>query len=264
MTDRTVELAVPSTPPLGRGWILVEVAIVLGLTLGKSAIYSILSIIDMLTQPKKLEEQTTSLTGTYAQERPWLDLSYQVAAIAFPLVGAALAMYLLHLAHGQARRRIGFDLRQPGKDLLVALGMAAGVGIPGIAFYVAALRVGINTRVEPSNLQAAWWTIPVYLGYALMNGILEEVVMVGYFLTRLRDAGHGIVGVVAASCLIRGTYHLYQGFGGGAGNLVMGILFCLVFLKTKRVMPLVIAHVVMDIVVFVGYPLAYPHLGFLH
>ena len=44
--------------------------------------------------------------------------------------------------------------------------------------------------------------------------------------------------VIIASTLIRGSYHLYQGFGGFAGNLIMGVLFGLIYLKWKRVMPM--------------------------
>ncbi|MFP3340872.1 CPBP family intramembrane glutamate endopeptidase, partial [Micrococcus sp. SIMBA_131] len=39
------------------------------------------------------------------------------------------------------------------------------------------------------------------------------------------------------------------------GNALMGVVFALVFLRARRVMPLVIAHTLLDAVGFVGYPL---------
>jgi membrane protease YdiL (CAAX protease family) len=61
--------------------------------------------------------------------------------------------------------------------------------------------------------------------------------------------------VVACSAVLRGSYHLYQGFGAFIGNAVMGVVFALFFLRYKRVMPLIIAHALLDIVAFVGYTL---------
>ena len=48
--------------------------------------------------------------------------------------------------------------------------------------------------------------------------------------------------VVAARAVLRGSYHLYQGFGAFVGNAVMGVVFALFFLRFKRVMPLIVAH----------------------
>ena len=63
--------------------------------------------------------------------------------------------------------------------------------------------------------------------------------------------------------VLRGTYHLYQGPAAFVGNLAMGLLFGWLYTRTTRVMPLVIAHSIIDIAVFVGYPfvaLAFPQL----
>ena len=40
----------------------------------------------------------------------------------------------------------------------------------------------------------------------------------------------------------------------------MGLVFGWVYLKSRRVMPLVLAHALIDIIAFVGYPLAAPFL----
>jgi membrane protease YdiL (CAAX protease family) len=69
--------------------------------------------------------------------------------------------------------------------------------------------------------------------------------------------------VVVTSALIRGSYHLYQGFGGFVGNAVMGLLFGWVYTRTRRVGPLVVAHTLLDVVAFVGYALLKDHLGWL-
>jgi membrane protease YdiL (CAAX protease family) len=55
--------------------------------------------------------------------------------------------------------------------------------------------------------------------------------------------------------MIRASYHLYQGFGGFVGNLVMGLIFAKIYQRIGRTTPLVIAHFLMDAFVFVGFAL---------
>jgi uncharacterized protein len=69
--------------------------------------------------------------------------------------------------------------------------------------------------------------------------------------------------VIATSALLRGSYHLYQGFGGFVGNAVMGVIFAFFYLRTRRVLPLVIAHTVLDVVAFVGYTLLRDEISWL-
>ena len=63
--------------------------------------------------------------------------------------------------------------------------------------------------------------------------------------------------------LLRGAYHLYQGWGAGLGNAAMGLVFGYAWQRTGRLWPLVIAHGVIDTVAFVGYILLASHLSWL-
>lgn len=233
-----------------------EILLVLGLSLGQSAIYSVLSIIRSLTQGP-LNQQTTTINNSVTPERPWLDLAYQVAGIAFPLVPVGVALYLLWQTGDRAR--IGFDLRRPGFDLGRGFFAAAIIGIPGLVFYVAARELGFNTNVAPANLAENWWTIPVLAGYAVMNGVLEEVIMLGFLFVRFEQLKLGPWTGIVISALIRGSYHLYQGFGGFVGNVVMGLVFGYLYKRWGRVMPLVVAHTILDLVSFIGYALVAPY-----
>ena len=96
---------------------------------------------------------------------------------------------------------------------------------------------------------------------AFANGWAEEVIVVGYLMTRLRQLGMSDTATILCSSLLRGAYHLYQGFGAGLGNLVMGLVFGYVWRRTGRLWPLVIAHGLIDTVAFVGYALAADRLG---
>ena len=240
------------------GW---EVLLVLGVSLGQSAVYAILSIAEKLTRPIPLGQQTTTINSSVTPDRPWLDLSYQLAGIVFPLMPALLALYLLRLSGD--RQRIGFDLTRPWQDVGRGFAIAAGIGIPGLGLYFAARSLGVNTNVQPANLAENWWTIPVLVGLAVMNGVLEEVVIVGYWFTRMSQRAWSVAAVLVGSALIRASYHLYQGFGGFVGNLVMGVVFGWYYLRFRRIGPLVAAHVILDLFAFVGYALLAPYLDWL-
>lgn len=247
-------LAEPVAPRPRYGW---EILLVLGLSLGKSAVYSVLAIADKLTVNRPLNQQTTTMNTSVTPDRPWLDLSYQLAGMLFPLVAVLLCLYLLHLSGDRAE--IGFDLKRPRPDTWRGFVVALGIAIPGLGFYFAARQLGINTNVAPANLAENWWTVPVLIGLAAMNGILEEVIMLGFLFNRMRLMGWGPIAYILISALIRASYHLYQGFGGFIGNFVMGVVFGLLYLHWRRVGPLVVAHTLLDIGAFVGYAALAPY-----
>ena len=68
---------------------------------------------------------------------------------------------------------------------------------------------------------------------------------------------------LASAAVLRGSYHLYQGFGGFVGNLVMGLIFGRIWQRTNRLWPLIIAHTLLDVVAFVGYSLLRGHVSWL-
>lgn len=240
-----------------------EVVVVLGLSLGQSAVYSVLRIVERLTRDVPLAQQTSTLNASVTPDRPWLDLTYQLVGIAFGLMPVLLALYLLNLTNAPAGRAIGFDLTRPRFDLGFGVLIALLIGVPGLGLYALARVLGLNTDVQASGLTDNWWTIPVLILSAAQNALLEEVVIVGYLFTRLGQLGWNAVATVALSAIIRGSYHLYQGIGGFVGNLIMGVIFGLIYLRWKRVGPLVVAHTVLDIAAFVGYALIAPRVSWL-
>lgn len=243
--------------PESRRRIGAEVWIVLGLSLGKSGVYALVNIVARLTAGTPLAEQSATLNASQS-ERPYLDLTYQLLSIGFGLVPVALALYLLSARGRAALARIGLDRARPLRDLGWGFALAAAVGIPGLAFYLVGRALGITVQVHASALNEAWWTVPVLVLSALQNGLLEEVIAVAYLYERTSDLGWNRVRFVVASSLLRGSYHLYQGFGPFLGNVAMGVLFSWFYTSRwgrRRVVPLVVAHTILDVVAFVGYAL---------
>src|SRR5205814_2785964 len=84
---------------LSRRTLRTEVLLVLGVSLGASAVYALLSLLRSLTAAKPLSQQTQTLVQSAAPGRPWLDLAFQLADIGFGLVPALLAVHLLWRDH---------------------------------------------------------------------------------------------------------------------------------------------------------------------
>lgn len=247
-------VAEPAPDPARRRRLRAEIWIVLGLSVGQSAVYALVRLLDRLTRDVPLSQQAATLNPTQ-NERPWLDLTYQLLRIGFELVPVVLALYLLSGPGRSALRRIGLDRTQPWRDLGIGAGLAAVVGIPGLGLYVTARALGLSVTINPAGLDEHWWTVPVLILAALMNALLEEVIAVAYLVERLTELRWAPPLIIVASALLRGTYHLYQGPGMAAGNVVMGLLYAWYYVRFRRVAPLVVAHTALDVVAFVGYAL---------
>ena len=238
-----------------RARIRTEVLLVLGLSLGASSVYSIVTIVDRSTRSIPLARQKTTLNGALS-DRQVFDLIYQFLGIFFDLVPVVLVAFLLWNAASPHLARLGIDVRRPWRDAVAGLGLALVIGVPGIALYLVGRAIGVTVAVNPSGLADYWWTVPILLLSALRSALQEEIIVIGYLFARLRDLGWGRWQIIVAAAVLRGSYHLYQGYGSFVGNVAMGLLFGWLYTRYRRVLPLVIAHFVIDAAVFVGYPWA--------
>jgi membrane protease YdiL (CAAX protease family) len=251
----------PLTDPRERRIVGTEVLVVLTVTLGLSAVRSALALLDAMMQPVPLNAQQVALNAPAAQVG-LVDLAFQLTRV-LQLVGwGALGAYLL-LRAGFALRDVGLDQRRPGRDALGSAGLAALMGVPGLGLYLVARAIGVSVTIAPSTLDDTWWRLPVLLASAAANSWAEEVVMVAYLITRLRQLGWSENRSLLAQALLRGGYHLYQGLGGFVGNIVMGLVFGRVWQRTNRLWMLVGAHALIDVVAFAGYALLAGRVGWL-
>lgn len=239
-----------------------ETLLVLGVSLGKSAVYAVVALAAMLTATTPLSQQSARLNPSLTP-RPYLDLTYQLLGIFFALVPVLLAIHFLNRDPGNARDLLGLNTRRWKFDIGSGVALATIIGIPGLGLYLGAKALGVNANVVPAGLPDLWWAVPVLILAAVENAVLEEVVAVGYLVTRLKQWDWRLPTVIAVSALLRGSYHLYQGFGAFVGNAIMGVIFALFFLRYKRIGPLIIAHTLLDVVAFVGYTLLADRLNWI-
>jgi membrane protease YdiL (CAAX protease family) len=249
------------TDPEQRRTLVVEIVLVLAVTLGLSGLRSLLALLDALLAPGSLANQSVAINAP-ARKIGLLDLCYQLTGVIQLLAWGGLGGYLL-VRSGIGLRGIGLRRQGVGRDIGLGAGLAAMIGVPGLGLYLLAHAAGLNLTVLPSALGDTWWRVPVLVASAVANALAEELLVVGYLITRLRQLGSSEGRALLASAALRGSYHLYQGFGGFAGNLVMGLVFGRVWQRTHRLWALVSAHALIDVVAFVGYALLRGHLSWL-
>lgn len=240
---------------MSRARLVTEIILVLGLSIGMSALYSIVNIAVRLSREQGLSTQTATLNRS-ASDLEWADFLYQMLGIVSSLVPVALVVFLLWNTQKPHLGALGLDGKRWGRDSAAGVGLAALIGIPGLGLYLLGRELDITVTVVPTALTTYWWTIPMLIALALRAGILEEVIAVGYLFARLRELGVSTWGIILIQSFLRASYHLYQGFGAFVGNFVMGLIFGWIYARTGRLAPLIIGHTVIDIVAFVGYPLA--------
>jgi membrane protease YdiL (CAAX protease family) len=271
MTDETkIRPATPDGPAAGRTLLappdarlqIWEIVAVFAVSLGASGLYALVNLIGSLTARQSLGKQTAVLNGSLAPGRPLLDLTLQLLNITLSLAPVLLVFYLLARA-GEGPSSIGVDASQPGRDLARGVGLAALIGGTGLGLYLIAYHVGVELNVVAENLPDVWWRIPVLVLSAFQNAAVEEVVVLGYLLSRLDRLGVRPRWAIAISAVIRGSYHLYQGVGGFIGNAVMGAIFGVLYRRWGRVTPMIIAHFLIDAVAFVGYAVLAGHVSWL-
>jgi len=227
--------------PAGRRTLAEEVLVVLALSLLASAVFAIL---DLLAAPiKGVVVASTDQSN---------ELARQLAGVVFGLAPVALVVHLVRRS-GEGPGAIGLEPDDPWADVAAGVVLFGVVGLAGVGIYFASVAAGVNRFVVPVPPLGHWWTVPVLILSAVQAALVEEVIVLGYLVTRLQQVGAAVWVAVGASALLRGSYHLYQGWGGFAGNLAMGLLFAILFVRWRRTWPFVVAHLLLDVGAGVGY-----------
>jgi membrane protease YdiL (CAAX protease family) len=252
----TAETAPDAAPDSSQPRYGLELLAVLGVTYGIKGVEALLSFIRAQVTINHGIGFSHVATGPikHATETPyhWLDILDQVYEVVAGLLPAFLVIVLLMRSPGGPGLGIGLD-RLRVREIVQGLGFAALIGIPGIAFVYVARKLGLNAQIVVTDFPDVWYRIPTLILEAFQQGVAEEIIIAAYVLTRLRQMGWSNSRALLAGSALRGSYHLYQGYGGFVGNAVMGLVFGWWFQRTRRVWPLVIAHFVIDAVSFVGY-----------
>ena len=162
--------------------------------------------------------------------------------------GIFLFLYITIYREQTGMAGIGFK-KIRGIDFAWAISflVAANLILSGLAWVLG--QVGLPMSGEISML------VPtdtvgriVWVGVSFTAGFCEETMFRGYLMTRVRLLGKFTNWVIPSivSALAFGVCHAYQGIPGLIVLSVYGLLFALLFIRTKSIWPLIIAHFFQD------------------
>lgn len=149
----------------------------------------------------------------------------------------------------------GWTLEKLGLNVTLR-GTAYGVALLVVTY---ALLMGVQTLAAwllPIDMQAAAARYPtpaadismsLVFTVSVVNGIFEEVFVAGYVISALTPV-RGMWTAINVSTCIRLLYHLYQGPIGILSVVPVGLLFGYTYARTRLLWPLILAHIVIDII----------------
>lgn len=146
----------------------------------------------------------------------------------------------------------GFDIASLAphptlKGSLIGLGLFFGAWLLGALvtspFDAAQGSQPIERMVADSRL-----SMPVVIVFALVNATFEEVFFMGVLVRGLR--AHGLSIAIGLPLLVRVLCHLYQGPMGVIWVMAYGLLVSVTYARRPVLWPLVLAHILWDIVPF--------------
>ncbi|HEY3760280.1 MAG TPA: type II CAAX endopeptidase family protein [Verrucomicrobiae bacterium] len=83
--------------------------------------------------------------------------------------------------------------------------------------------------------------------FQFVNPFFEELIARAYVMTEVKHLTNSMTKAVIISTLLQTSYHFYQGAPAALSNGVMFLIFSIYYAKTNRIMPLILAHLYMDV-----------------
>ena len=178
--------------------------------------------------------------------------SYLAGAVLAALPQLLLLLYVLWLreqaeapAGGSPWSRFGLPRLRVGDILQGAVLFAAAVGLLlGLNLLVSLLPAGRGGLFENGFRfrLGDWRLIPLALVFAVVTGYREELFFRGYLITRFTEMGIPATAAAGVGALLFALGHTYQGSGGFAAALILGVLFGLLFVRRRNLHRLAVAH----------------------
>jgi membrane protease YdiL (CAAX protease family) len=180
----------------------------------------------------------------YPAEGPPIDRARLLGLLAVEIPVLLVVGWVLSV-RGWTLRGLGLAPTLGQTLLSLAFVVATIIIWTAVAFVLAALGAGPPPTQTPLVSKDIGW--PTIIGVSLVNGIFEEVFLCGYLITALRGR-FGLPLAVGASVAVRVLLHVYQGPVGMLNMAGMGLLFAWWFARTGKLWPLVVAHILLDVI----------------
>jgi membrane protease YdiL (CAAX protease family) len=178
----------------------------------------------------------------------------------------ALLAWVVHREGQTLRNVIGFERRRLPRDVALGLGLALVLVVPFLAITFAsnALLVGSQQvglgALPPLPTWARWWSALIL---PISAALVEEVAYRGYALPRLANVfGNSWLALLLVS-LGYGLQHIalpltdpQVSVARFSATFLQGGVYALLYLRLRRLIPLIVAHWVHNFVGLLGLALA--------
>jgi len=82
---------------------------------------------------------------------------------------------------------------------------------------------------------------------AVLNPFHEELLVRAFLITEVEGLYRSTTLAVIMSVALQTSYHLYQGLPAALSHIPTFLVFSLYYVRTRRILPVIIAHLVMDV-----------------
>ena len=230
----------PSLPPekfwTERQLLILEVLVVCLITFGSAIIASSYHFI------YGYSDTTRETTGS-----PFYSWSVRIER---EVVALGLVWYLL-LRRGKTFKDLG--LVWVWKDLgwaifLICAGSLAFKGIyEGIHFAgLASFTRQANDMRVGDILFGGGVSLMTFL-FQIVNPFFEELIVRAYLMTQVRFLTGSVWTAILISTILQTSYHFYQGAPAAFGHAGTFLIFSIFYAKTKRITPVIFAHLYSDV-----------------
>jgi membrane protease YdiL (CAAX protease family) len=186
-------------------------------------------------------------------------LSLYASTIAFQWAMVAMVAWRAW-AHGFTAAELGLVIDGKWRGLLA--GIVGGVALAGLQWLnlrrmgrlPATSRGLLQSLAERIFPQSGVEMLP-FFALALTAGICEEFLYRGFAIGAFLRAGLPVWEAVLISSFLFGLAHLYQGYGGAVGTMLLGGLFGAARITYRSLVPVVCWHFAVDLTAGVVGPI---------
>lgn len=83
--------------------------------------------------------------------------------------------------------------------------------------------------------------------FSILNPFFEELIVRAYLMTEILDLTGSSTLAVALSVVVQFSYHLYYGWAGAISLSFQFLIFAVYFVRSRRVLPIIVAHGLFDV-----------------
>ncbi len=174
-----------------------------------------------------------------------------VVRITFELVGL-LCLYLVLSYQKKRFQDIGLSLAvrlaDLGHSFALFFGALFASAILGLALRLLYVFLGRAPRPQLDRAAVfgtAFGILPLL--YVLLNPFYEELLVRAFLISETEWIYGSTALAILISVALQTSYHLYQGLPLALSHIPAFLLFSLYFVRTRRILPVILAHMLMDV-----------------